>query len=97
MGFAIVIVAGLCLMTAVAAGFDYLGKKNEGVPKDILARVEGLERELEALRISAVAKDERIGQLETEMRFLGKLIGDGSPGGADKPGLPRSRPAREGD
>jgi hypothetical protein len=81
MGITLVIVGGLLLMTGVAALFDFLGKRQAGLGKDGLKRIEALEREVEVLKGSAVAKAEHIERLEAEVRFVNKLIEDRAPQG----------------
>ena len=74
MGITIVIVAGLVAATVVSTWFDYLGKKAKGSDPILARRVDELERRLNALDSLVGDKDERIGQLEQEVKFVNKLL-----------------------
>ena len=50
MWIALIIVGGLTLMTIVAAGFDYLGKRKLKVSQEMEGRVAALEQKLEQLQ-----------------------------------------------
>jgi hypothetical protein len=74
MGIALVIVGGLVLMTAFAAGFDFLTKRRNKLDNETKQKVGELERKIAALELRATAKDDRIEQLETDFAFLNKLL-----------------------
>jgi hypothetical protein len=74
MGITLIIVAGVVVATVVSTWFDYLGKKAKGGDGELAHRVAELERRLGALDALAAEKDERINQLEQEVRFVNKLL-----------------------
>jgi hypothetical protein len=76
MDLALIIVGGLVVMTAIAAMADYFGKRQGKIGGETGKRLEALEKEVSLLGSSAATKDERIEKLETELRFLNKLIVD---------------------
>jgi hypothetical protein len=74
MGITLVIVAGVIVVTVVSVWFDYLGKKAKGADPALARKVEELERRLNALDAIIGDKDERINQLEQEVKFVNKLL-----------------------
>jgi len=77
MGIAIAIVAGLSVMTLIAAGFDFLTKRSKNLNKDDLKRMGDLETRIAALEQGALLKDELIKRLQDDLSFYGKLLEDG--------------------
>lgn len=80
MDLGITIVAGLTLMTLIAAGFDYLGKRSKKLSADSGGRLKDLESRLKAVEFSLAERDERIARLEGDLQFMGRLIEDKSGG-----------------
>ena len=82
---ALIIVGGLVLITAVAAGFDYLGKRGRAPGREEASRFESLEVRVKNLEAKSLDKDERIARLESDLAFMNRLLEDGG-GGKDVPG-----------
>ncbi|HCM27731.1 MAG: hypothetical protein A2Z99_15605 [Treponema sp. GWB1_62_6] len=80
MGLTLTIVAGLTLMTLIASGFDYLGKRSKLKGAASAAMLEDLEKRVRILESSIVEKEDKIGQLEREMKFVNRLLEDKSKG-----------------
>jgi uncharacterized coiled-coil protein SlyX len=78
MGIALVIVGGLVLITAVASGFDYLGKRRKRISAEVDRKVVQLEERLATLEGKVAERDERIAQLESDLSFTNRLIEDKS-------------------
>jgi len=76
MWIALIIVGGLTLMTIVASGFDYLGKRKLKVSQEMEGRVAALEQKLEQLQAELQIKNNRIEQLDDSVSFLNKLVED---------------------
>ena len=74
MGITLIIVAGVVVATVVSTWFDYLGKRTKGSDPDLARRVAELERRLSVLDAMVGERDERINQLEQEVRFVNKLL-----------------------
>jgi hypothetical protein len=78
MGITLIIVGGLTLMTAVAAFFDFLGKRKGRNDKDVEGRLLGLQKRVEELESRQAEKDETLRRLEGELQFMNRLIEDKS-------------------
>jgi chaperonin cofactor prefoldin len=76
MGIAIAIIAGLTVMTLIAAGFDYMGKKSKGVSKELEKRLEEIEKKMQYLESTLVDKEEEIKQLGIKIEFMDRLLED---------------------
>ena len=76
MGVTLIIVGGLVLLTGIASFFDYLGKRKVSMNGAALERIEALERDVAALKAAGLDGEGRIGKLEADLGFLGKLIED---------------------
>jgi len=74
MGIAFVVVGGLVVMTAVASFFSYLGEKKKRLSPEIGDRLDLLEKRIGALETRQIDRDERVGELESELSFVNKLI-----------------------
>lgn len=80
MGIAIAVILGVIAITAISAGFDYLGKRTKGVSGDLNRKIDELEARMRALESAASAKDDEIRQLEHRVEFLDRLLEDRSKG-----------------
>ena len=76
MGIVIAIIVGLTAMTLIAAGFDYMGKKNKGVSGEVLNKITGIEERVQILEKSLIEKDEEIKQLDIKIQFMDRLLED---------------------
>jgi TolA-binding protein len=76
MGVVIAIIAGLVAMTALAAGFDYLGKRSKGISGDLEKKVLELENRVSLVESTVAAKEDEIRQLEHKIEFMDKLLED---------------------
>lgn len=76
MWIALIIVGGLTVMTLVAAGFDYLGKRKQKISQDFEGRLGALEQKIDQLQSELQLKNNRIEQLDESLSFLNKLIED---------------------
>ncbi len=74
MEIALIITAGAVLMTAFAAGFDFMTKRRNKIDNETKAKVEQLEKKLHNLEQAVSDKDQRIAQLEAEFNFLNRLL-----------------------
>ena len=70
----LIIVGGLVLMTGLASGFDYLGKKRKRLDDETKNKVAELEQKIFALESGIELRDEKISQLESDVSFVHKLI-----------------------
>ena len=78
MGIVIVIIVGVAVITLIAGGFDYLGKRSLGVSGDVVKKIENLENRVQSLEKSIIEKDEEIKQLDTKVQFMDRLLEDTS-------------------
>lgn len=76
MGIVIAILAGLTAMTAIAAGFDYLGKRSKGISGDLEKKVVELENRISIVESTVAAKEDEIRQLEHKIEFMDRLLED---------------------
>lgn len=76
MEIALIIVAGVVIVTAITGVFDYLGKRRKATGGVEARRVEALEARVAGLETKVTERDERIAQLETEIQFVNRLIED---------------------
>lgn len=76
MEIALIVAAGLSVMTLIAAGFDYLGKRSKRADSGVTDHLKKLESRIAVLEASSLEKDGVIQKLETEMQFLNKLLVD---------------------
>jgi len=76
MSIAIAIILGVIAITAISAGFDYLGKRNKGASGDLSKKIDGLENRIRLLESSAALKEEEIRQLENKIEFMDRLLED---------------------
>ncbi len=74
MGIALVVTGGIVLVTVFASVFDYLSKKNKGLNKDAIKKVDELEKRLNILESTIEDRNERIEKLESDLSFMTKLI-----------------------
>ncbi len=74
MEIAFIITGGVVLMTALAAGLDFLSKRRKGVDNQTRSKVEALEKKLHDLEQAVNEKDNRIAQLESDFSFLNRLL-----------------------
>ena len=63
-------------MTAIAAGFDYMGKRSKGISNALTDKIKELEDRVRLVESSLVAKEEEIKQLETKIEFMDRLLED---------------------
>jgi hypothetical protein len=78
MWIALIIVAGLVLMTGVASGFDYMGKRKLKTGEDLEKRLAAMEQKLALIEDAGREKDAKIEQLGTDLSFMHKLLEDKS-------------------
>jgi len=78
MGIAIVIISGLVVMTIVAAGFDFLAKKNKSKSNDSINQLRELEDRIKILENNEIERTEQILKLQDEVKFVNKLLEDKS-------------------
>ncbi len=76
MGIAIAVILGIIAITAISAGFDYLGKRSKGAPDELSKKVDDLENRIRLLESSAALKEEDIRQLESKIEFMDRLLED---------------------
>jgi len=74
MEIALVIAGAVVLMTAFAAGFDFLSKRRARLDDQTRAQVQQMEGRVHALELAVGEKEQRISQLETELRFFSRLL-----------------------
>jgi hypothetical protein len=74
MWIALIISGGVVLMTFFAAGFDFLTKRRNRVDNQTKQAVVELQRRVLALEQTVTEKDNKVGQLETDLSFLRRLI-----------------------
>ena len=78
MEIVIAIIAGLTVITLIAAVFDYMGKRSKGVSSELLKKVKNIENKVSTLEKSLLEKDEEIKQLEIKIQFMDRLLDDKS-------------------
>jgi hypothetical protein len=78
MGIAIVIISGLLVMTIVAAGFDFLAKKNKSKSNVSINQLRELEDRIKILENNEIERTEQILKLQDEVKFVNKLLEDKS-------------------
>jgi len=78
MGITLIIVGGIVVLTALGGFIDIQSKRQGGLGGKALERIETLEREVTLLRGEEAARADKIERLESELRFVGKLIEDRS-------------------
>jgi uncharacterized small protein (DUF1192 family) len=78
MGIAIVIISGLVVMTVVAAGFDFLAKKNKSNSNVSINQLRELEDRIKILENNEIERTEQILKLQDEVKFVNKLLEDKS-------------------
>ncbi len=75
-----IIVGGLVAMTAFAAGFDYLSKKNKGLGAEGEKRLARVEEKISSMEKALLERDEEILKLRNEVGFVNRLIEDKGKG-----------------
>jgi len=81
MGIAIVIIAGLVVMTVVAAGFDFLTKKNKSNSSVSINQIKDLEDRIKMLENNEIERIDQIRKIQDEVKFVNKLLEDKSSNG----------------
>lgn len=80
MGIALIVVAGIVIISVVASGFDYLGKKRAAdqpaSPSSMAETVALLEKRVAFLEEELSEKSVKLEQLRTDVSFMNKLIED---------------------
>jgi hypothetical protein len=76
MGITLVIIGGVSLITFIAAYFDYLGKKKTRNDTVIETRISEIEKKMNSLQTAIDERDGIIEKLESDVRFMTKLIED---------------------
>jgi chaperonin cofactor prefoldin len=76
MSIAIAVILGVIAITAISAGFDYLGKRTKGASGELSKKMEDLENRIRLLESSAASKEDEIRQLENKIEFMDRLLED---------------------
>jgi TolA-binding protein len=76
MGIAIVIIAGLVVMTVVAAGFDFLSRKSRSSAGVASQQLKELEERIKTLEINETERMEQIRKIQDEVKFVNRLLED---------------------
>lgn len=80
MPIALIVVGGIVIISVVASGFDYLGKKRAADPGGLSSalsdKVAVLEKRVAFLEEELSEKNVRLEQLRTDVSFMHKLLED---------------------
>ena len=84
MGIAVVIVVGMVIMTVVAAGFDFLTKKDKSSSSVSATQVKDLEERIKILEINESERTEQLKKIQDEVKFMNKLLLEDKSGTGEK-------------
>jgi hypothetical protein len=76
MGIALIVVGGLVIISVVAVVGDALTKGRQLKGQANSVEVQELRKRVEALEAQAAERDQRLAQLETDLSFTTKLLGE---------------------